>query len=118
MKDISGAQLAVLLLMHKQNYSLVCNEGADYKCWLEDEKGNKIPYVINRNTGNSLHAGGWVDVDLTRDGGSYKFYHKLTKKTLNRLDFWNCFPAYKRELDSLLQAAYRKIHKRESVKNG
>lgn len=116
MKGISRPQLSVLLLMYKQNYKLICNEGADYKCWLEDENGVKLPYVINRNTGSSLHTGGWVEGDMSVDVRGNKFYHKLTKKAKNRLEFWYGFPSYRREMDSLLTILHRKMHVKESVK--
>lgn len=109
MKGLSKAQLSVLLLMYKKGYVMVNNEGANFKCWLEDQNGNKVPYVLNRNTGNCLHTDGWVDGDLSRDGGRRKFYSKLSQRAVNKLSYWYTFPKYQQEMDSLLRRAFGKI---------
>lgn len=87
----------------------MCSEGSDYEGWLEDGRGRKVPYVVNRNTGNCLYEDGWIGGDNSKDFGRYKFYHRLTQKARNKLDYWYSFPNYQKELDSLLRYAYGKV---------
>ncbi|EJS63438.1 hypothetical protein [Bacillus cereus] len=110
MKDITKAQLSVLLIMYKKGYLLICNEGANYKCWLEDKSNKKINYTINRNTGNSLYEKGWITGDVSIQTNQRKFHHNLTDKAIRKLENWYSHSKYKQELDSLLKYAEQKIH--------
>ncbi|MDA1834765.1 hypothetical protein ACS2BO_27045 [Bacillus cereus group sp. BceL305] len=109
MRELSKAQLEIVLLMHHKGYSLVCNEGANYKCWLEDEQRNKVQFTIKRNTGDSLYSKGWITSDLSVADLSRRFHHKLTDKAIRKLGYWYESSKKKQELDSTLNYVLNKI---------
>lgn len=50
---LTPKQKEVFLKMDREKYFLYCNEGANYKCWLQKENSEERIY-INRRTGESL----------------------------------------------------------------
>lgn len=59
--------------IHK--YELFCNEGANYKCWLE--KNGLFYKNVDRRTANALSNKGLIKLDESFNS-KYKFKMKLT----------------------------------------
>lgn len=87
--NLSETQRKVLLVMEKRNCYLVHNEGENYECWLESEKGAKKK--IRKDTANKLFNLGAIlycnETTLRKTKNKRIYYNKLSPKYLSTLDY-------------------------------
>ena len=82
MNKLSNYQRNVLLEVYTKGLYIVTNEGANFKCWLEDKTGFKYKGV-NKRTVEILFKEGYI-VDLKNDKKSFNiFRYELSDRTLN-----------------------------------
>lgn len=78
-KGLTQKQKEIFIKLDREGYSLFCNEGADYKCWLQkDGSSNRI--YVNRRTIESLDQKKIIIPDDSYDGSLNIFKMKLNNR--------------------------------------
>lgn len=75
-KGLTAKQKDIFIKLSREGYSLFCNEGANYQCWLQKGESKDRIYV-NRRTIESLDQKGLIVPDDSWNGSQSIFKMKL-----------------------------------------
>lgn len=76
-QGLTAKQKEVFLKMDQEHYFLYCNEGSNYKCWLEKENNPSSRINLNRRTGEALVDKGIVIPDNSFNSNISVYRFKL-----------------------------------------